>query len=91
MRGYAFGFKYFKLVIIIKNRVTKPTVKPSFIRTPKSNCQTNSNIFSIINLEAITAKKIAINMTDLKIIRNSMMDEKIISFFENPKILKTKF
>ena len=30
-------------------------------------------------------------MTDLKIIINSIKDDKITSFFENPKILKTKF
>ena len=45
----------------------------------------------MINLDAITAKKIAINMTDLKIIINSIREDKITSFFENPKILKTKF
>lgn len=51
----------------------------------------SSKMFSIINLEAITAKKIAISITDLKIIMNSIMDDKTTSFFENPKILKTKF
>jgi hypothetical protein len=60
-------------------------------KTLKSKAQTNSKIFSIINLEAMTAKKIAINMTDLNIIINSISEEKITSFFENPKILKTKF
>jgi hypothetical protein len=60
-------------------------------KTLKSKAQTNSKIFSIINLEAITAKKIAINMTDLNIIINSISEDKITSFFENPKILKTKF
>jgi hypothetical protein len=60
-------------------------------KTLKSKAQTNSKIFSIINLEAMTAKKIAINMTDLNIIINSISEDKITSFFENPKILKTKF
>jgi len=60
-------------------------------KTLKSKAQTNSKIFSIINLEAMTAKKIAINMTDLNIIINSISEEKITSFLENPKILKTKF
>ena len=35
----------------------------------------------------MTAKKIAINMTDLNIIINSISEEKITSFLENPKIL----
>ena len=56
-----------------------------------SNIQTSSKIFSMINFEPITAKNIAIKTTDLKIIINSIKDEKIIYFFENPKILKTKF
>ena len=60
-------------------------------KTLKSKAQTNSKIFSIINLEAMTAKKIAINMTDLNIIINSISEEKTTSFFENHKILKTKF
>ena len=60
-------------------------------KTLKSKAQTNSKIFSIINLEAVIAKKIAINMTDLKIIINSIKEEKIIPFFEKPKILNTKF
>ena len=60
-------------------------------KTLKSKAQTNSKIFSIINLEAMTAKKIAINMTYLNIIINSISEEKITSFLENPKILKTKF
>ena len=33
----------------------------------------------------------AINITDLKIITNSIREDKTTSFFENPKILKTKF
>ena len=60
-------------------------------KTLKSKAQTNSKIFSITNLDAITAKKIAINMTDLKIIINSISEDKITSLLENPKILKTKF
>ena len=55
-------------------------------KTLKSKAQTNSKIFSIINLEATTAKKIEINMTDLNIIINSISEDKITSFFENPKI-----
>ena len=62
-----------------------------YIKTLKSNCHANSNIFSIINFEPKTAKDIAINITDLKMIKNSINDEKIISFFENPKILNIKF
>ncbi len=42
---------------MIKNKVTNPIEKLSFIKTSKSNFQTSSNKFSIINLEAITAKK----------------------------------
>ena len=60
-------------------------------KTLKSKAQTNSKIFSIINLEAVTAKKVAINITELKIMINSIREDKIISFFENPKILNTKF
>ena len=48
--------------------MTIPILRPRLNSTFKSNFQTNSKIFSIINLEAITAKKIAINMTDLKMI-----------------------
>ena len=48
-------------------------------------------MFSNINLEAITAKSIAINITEIKIIINSIREDKITSFLENPKILKTKF
>ena len=44
-----------------------------------------------MNFEPITAKNIAIKITDLKIIMNSISDEKTICFFEKPKILKTKF
>ena len=60
-------------------------------KTLKSKAQTNSKIFSIINLDAVTAKKVAINITELKIIINSIKEDKITSFFENPKILNTKF
>ena len=66
-------------------------LNPKLNKTLKSKAHINSKIFSIINLEAITAKKIAINITDLKIITNSISDDKITSFFENPKILNTKF
>ena len=45
----------------------------------------------MINFEPITAKNIAIRITDLNIIMNSISDEKIISLFENPRILNTKF
>ena len=85
------GLRYFKFVIIIKAKVTKPILNPRLNKTLKSKTQTNSKIFSIINLDAITAKNIAINMTDLKIIINSIKEDKITSFFENPKILNTKF
>ena len=76
---------------MIKNKVTNPIEKLSFIKTSKSNFQTSSNKFSIINLEAIIAKKVAINMTELKIIKNSIIEDKITSFFVKPIILKTKF
>ncbi len=76
---------------MIKNKVTNPIEKLSFIKTSKSNFQTSSNKFSIINLEAITAKKVAINMTELKIIKNSIIEDKITSLFVKPIILKTKF
>ena len=59
--------------IIIKSNVIKPILIPKLNNTLKSKTQTNSKIFSIINLEAITAKKIAINITDLKIITNSII------------------
>ena len=75
----------------IKSNVAKPIEKPSFSKTSKSNFQTSSNKFSIINLEAITAKKVAINMTELKIIKNSIIEDKITSLFVKPIILKTKF
>ena len=78
-------------VIIIKSNVIKPILIPKLNNTLKSKTQTNSKIFSIINLDAVTAKKVAINITELKIIINSIREDKIISFFENPKILKTKF
>ena len=42
-------------------------------------------MFSNINLEAITAKSIAINITEIKIIINSIREDKITSFLENPK------
>ena len=45
----------------------------------------------MINFEPITAKNIEIKITDLKIIINSINDEKTICFFEKPKILNTKF
>ena len=60
-------------------------------KTLKSKAQTNSKIFSIINLDAMTAKKVAIKITELKMIKNSIKDEKITSFLEKPKILNTKF
>ena len=76
---------------MINNKVTNPIEKPKYIKTLKSNIHTSSKIFSIINFEPITAKNIAISMTDLNIMINSISDERIISFFEKPKILKTKF
>ena len=79
------GLRYFKFVNIINIKVTNPIENPSLINTSKSNFHTSSKIFSIINFEAITAKKIAINITDLKMIINSIIEEKIISFL---KILK---
>ena len=85
------GLRYFKLVIIIKAKVTKPILNPKLNKTLKSKAQTNSKIFSIINLDAITAKKVAISITELKMIKNSIKDEKIISFLEKPKIFNTKF
>jgi hypothetical protein len=78
-------------VIIIKSNVIKPILIPKLNNTLKSKNQTNSKIFSIINLDSVTAKKVAINITELKIIINSIREDKIISFFENPKILNTKF
>ena len=78
-------------VIIIKSNVIKPILIPKLNNTLKSKTQTNSKIFSIINLDAVTAKKVAINITELKIMINSIREDKIISFFENPKILNTKF
>jgi len=78
-------------VIIIKSNVIKPILIPKLNNTLKSKNQTNSKIFSIINLDAVTAKKVAINITELKIMINSIREDKIISFFENPKILNTKF
>jgi len=66
-------------------------LNPKLNKTLKSKVHTKLKIFSIINLEAITAKKIAINITDLKIIINSIRDDKITSFLEKPRILKTKF
>ena len=60
-------------------------------KTLKSKAQANSKIFSIINLDAVMAKKVAINITELKIIINSIKEDIITSFFENPKILNTKF
>ena len=66
-------------------------LNPKLNKTLKSKAQTNSKIFSIINLDAVTAKKVAINITELKIIINSIKEDKITSFFENPKILNTKF
>ena len=44
-----------------------------------------------MNFEPTTAKNIAINITDLNIIKNSINDERTTSFLENPKILNTKF
>ena len=78
-------------VIIIKSNVIKPILIPKLNNTLKSKTQTNSKIFSIINLDAVTAKKVAINITELKIMINSIREDKIISFFEKPKILNTKF
>ena len=66
-------------------------LNPKLNKTLKSKVHIKLKIFSIINLEAITAKKIAINITDLKIIINSIRDDKITSFLEKPRILKTKF
>ena len=66
-------------------------LNPMLNKTLKSKAQTNSKIFSIINLDAVTAKKVDINITELKIIINSIKEDKITSFFENPKILNTKF
>ena len=48
-------------------------------------------MFSIINFEPIEAKNIAINTTEKKTAINSIIEDKIICFLENPKILKTKF
>ena len=79
------------LVNNISTKVTKPIDSPRQIKTSRLNFQDNSKTFSIINLEPITAKKIAIIITDIKMIINSINEEKIISFLENPKILKTKF
>ena len=42
-------------------------------------------MFSIINFEPITAKNIAIIITEKKININSIIEDKIISFLENPK------
>ena len=66
-------------------------LNPKLNKTLKSKVHIKLKIFSIINLEAMTAKKIAINMTDLNIIINSISEEKTTSFFENPKILNTRF
>ena len=44
-----------------------------------------------MNFEPTTANKTAIIITDIKIIINSISEEKTISFLEKPKILKTKF
>ena len=40
-------------------------LNPMLNKTLKSKAQTNSKIFSIINLDAVTAKKVAINITEL--------------------------
>ena len=48
-------------------------------------------MFSIINFEPSVAKNIAIKITEKKTNINSIMEDKIISLLENPKILKTKF
>ena len=48
-------------------------------------------MFSIINFDPTTAKNVAIKITEKKISINSIIEDKIISFLENPKILKTKF
>ena len=85
------GLRYFKFVIIIKAKVANPILNPKLNKTLKSKAQANSKIFSIINLDAVTAKKVAINITELKIIINSIKEDTITSFFENPKILNTKF
>ena len=45
----------------------------------------------MINREPITAKNTAMKMTEQKIITNSIREDKITSFLEKPKILKTKF
>ena len=37
----------------------------------------------------MTANKIAINITEKKIKANSIIEDKIISLFENPSILKS--
>ena len=71
--------------------MTIPILRPRLNSTFKSNFQTNSKIFSIINFEPITAKNIAIKITEKKINKNSIIEDKTISFFENHKILKTKF
>ena len=39
----------------------------------------------------MTANKMAIKITEKKIKANSIIEDKIYSFFENPSILKTKF
>ena len=48
-------------------------------------------MFSIINFEPTTEKNVAIKITEKKISINSIIEDNIISFLENPKILKTRF
>ncbi len=68
-----------------------PILRLRLNSTFKSNFHTNSKMFSIINFEPRVAKNIAIKITEKKTNINSIIDDKIISFLENPKILKTKF
>jgi len=44
-------------------------------------------MFSIINFEPSVAKNIAIKITEKNTNINSIIEDKIISFLENPKIL----
>ena len=45
----------------------------------------------MINFDANTAKIVEKNIIDKKEIINSIIEDIIISFFEKPKILKTRF
>ena len=55
-------------------------LNPKLNKTLKSKAQTNSKIFSVINLDPMIAKKVDINITELNIIINSIKEEKITSF-----------